>query len=172
MKKLVLDDKGFMIFENVLSEQDRRACFHDVKELVSQGYVANGFPPLQTPSDLYSRVKHFAHWDHWATLYNYMKTCMQLNLELERNWANLTVENGTYGMHEHTSDLTFCYFVRSEHPIYGTNVEDKFILPAVENSMIVFNGKIRHSISNMPNELVPKNDYNRCSIVFDFNVIK
>ena len=169
MKKLVLDDKGFMIFENVLSEQDRKACFHDVKSLVSQGYVANSVPPLQTPPKLYSRVKHFAHWEN---LYNYMKTCMQLNLELEMSWANLTVENGTYGMHEHKSDLTFCYFARSEHPVYGTNVEDKFILPAVENSMVVFNSKIRHAISNMPNELVPKNDYNRCSIVFDFNIIQ
>jgi hypothetical protein len=169
VKKLVLDDKGFMIFENVLSEQDREACFNDVKELVSQGYVSDNVPPLQTPSVLYSRVKHFAHWEN---LYNYMKTCMQLNLELKMSWANLTVENGTYGMHEHKSDLTFCYFARSEHPVYGTNIEDKFILPAVENSMVVFNGKIRHSISNMPNELVPKNDYNRCSIVFDFNIIQ
>jgi len=178
MKKLVLDDKGFMIFKNVLSEQDRKACFHDVKSLVSQGYVADSVqplhpgwlvPPLQTPPELYNRVKHFSHWE---TLYNYMKTCMQLKLKLASSWANLTVENGTYRMHEHKNDLTFCYFVRSEHPVYGTNIEDKFILPAVENSMIVFNGKIQHAISNMPNELVPKNDYNRCSIVFDFNVVK
>jgi hypothetical protein len=37
--------------------------------------------------------------------------------------------------------------------------------------MTVFNGRILHTISNMPNELVPENDCNRCSIVFDFNVV-
>lgn len=168
MKKLVLDGKGFMIFENVLSEQDRKACFDDIKSLVSGGYVANGVPPLQTPPDLYSRVRNFVHWNN---LYNFMKSSLQLNLQLVSNWANLTVENGTYGMHKHETDLTFCYFVRSEHPTYGTNIEDKFIIPSVENSMVIFNGDIEHSIINMPNELIPKNDYNRCSIVFDFNII-
>lgn len=168
MKELILDGNRFMIFENVLSDQERLACFHDIKSLVSQGYVSDNVPPLQTPPSLYDRVKHLSHWNK---LYVYMKTCMQLNLELDRSWANLTVENGTYGMHAHKSDLTFCYFVRSDHPEYGTNVEDKFILPAVENSMTVFNGRILHTISNMPNELVPKNDCNRCSIVFDFNIV-
>ena len=168
MKKLVLDGKGFMIFENVLSEQDRKACFDDIKSLVSGGYVANGVPPLQTPPDLYSRVRNFVHWNN---LYNFMKSSLQLNLQLVSSWANLTVENGTYGMHKHETDLTFCYFVRSEHPTYGTNIEDKFIIPSVENSMVIFNGDIEHSIINMPNELIPKNDYNRCSIVFDFNII-
>ena len=168
MKKLVLDGKGFMIFENVLSEQDRKACFDDIKSLVSGGYVANGVPPLQTPPDLYSRVRNFVHWNN---LYNFMKSSLQLNLQLVSNWANLTVENGTYGMHKHETDLTFCYFVRSEHPAYGTNIEDKFIIPSVENSMVIFNADIEHSIINMPNELIPKNDYNRCSVVFDFNII-
>ena len=169
MKKLVLDSKGFMIFDNVLSDQDRNACFNDIISLVSEGYIANNVPPLQTPPYLYNRVRNFVHWNN---LYNFMKSSLQLNLQLESSWANLTVENGTYGMHKHETDLTFCYFVRSEHPAYGTNIEDKFIIPSVENSMVIFNGDIEHSIINMPNELIPKNDYNRCSIVFDFNVIK
>ena len=168
MKKLVLDGKGFMIFDNVLSDQDRDACFNDIISLVSEGYIANNVPPLQTPPDLYSRVRNFVHWNN---LYNFMKSSLQLNLQLVSSWANLTVENGTYGMHKHDIDLTFCYFVRSEHPAYGTNIEDKFIIPSVENSMVIFNADIEHSIINMPNELIPKNDYNRCSVVFDFNII-
>ena len=180
MKKLSLDNKGFMIFDDVLSDQDRNKCFNDIKALISQGYVANNVPPLQTLPDLYDRVKHLPHWN---TLYNFMKSSLQysrikgtiappINTQLESSWANLTVENGTYAMHKHSPDLTFCYFVRSEHPAYGTNIEGKFIIPSVENSMVIFNGDIEHSIINMPNELIPKNDYNRCSIVFDFNVIK
>jgi hypothetical protein len=113
MKELILDGNRFTIFENVLSDQERSACFHDVKSLVSQGYVSDNVPPLQTPPFLHDRVKHLSHWNK---LYVYMKTCMQLNLELDRSWANLTVKNGTYGMHSHKSDFTFCYFVRSEHP--------------------------------------------------------
>ena len=74
MKKLVLDSKGFMIFDNVLSDQDRDACFNDIISLVSEGYIANNVPPLQTPPDLYSRVRNFVHWNN---LYNFMKSSLQ-----------------------------------------------------------------------------------------------
>ena len=46
------------------------------------------------------------------------------------------------------------------------------IIPGVEDSLLIFDGKIRHQLCNMPFELAVHPHNHRYSIVFDFNIDK
>ena len=60
------------------------------------------------------------------------------------------------------------YYLQNKYPEYGTNIDNKCILPAVENTCMIMNGKIPHSIVNMPKEVAEINK--RYSIVINYNV--
>ena len=167
-KSLNINNQEFLIYENILSEYDRNSCLEDIVSLISAGYVAKSVPPLQTPPDLFQHVKFKSHW---LKLLHFIKTNTKKNLKLQHSWANLSVKNGYYSLHTHSTDLTFCYFLVSMYPEFGTNIDNNVIIPAVENSITCFSGKVPHSITNLPNELIEDDKYVRCSIVFDFDII-
>ena len=61
---------------------------------------------------------------------------------------------------------------KSNYPEFGTNIDEQVIIPGVEDSLLIFDGKIRHQLCNMPFELAVHPQNHRYSIVFDFNIDK
>ena len=82
-------------------------------------------------------------------------------------WANVSKEDNSYDLHTHKTDITSVYYLQNKYPEYGTNIEDNIVVNGFENSLVVFDGSIKHGIVNMPIELA-KNNY-RYSIVIDYN---
>ena len=68
-------------------------------------------------------------------------------------------------------DKTAVYYLKNNYTNYGTQIDDKVIIPGLENSVLIFDGKINHSIINMPFELAVHPHNNRYSVVFDYDTI-
>ena len=79
----------------------------------------------------------------------------------------LKISNNKFKYHNHTTDLTCVYILKNKYPEYGTRLDNDIIIEAKENSLLIFNGEVIHSITNMPKILGNKNP--RYSIVMDFN---
>ena len=56
---------------------------------------------------------------------------------------------------------------RIKHYVHQSKTDNDIIIEAKENSLLIFNGEVIHSITNMPKILGNKNP--RYSIVMDFN---
>ena len=165
-------EKFYRLF-NVCPLSFKEKFISDANRLISEGYEAplNENPPVQTKSKTYQeKTKGLEHWDF---LFNYINEKLNIvfnkNLYLTSSWINISKENNRYGMHTHPDDITCVYYVKNNYPEYGTNMDGKFIVPFIENSLLFFNGKIRHSIINLPSELAVHPQNHRYSIVFDFS---
>ena len=64
-------------------------------------------------------------------------------------------------------EVTAVYYLKNNLSCFGTIIEDSVIIPGEENSLLIFDPKIKHSIVNTPNNIY-KNIGPRYSIVFDF----
>mgnify|MGYP001338714171 CR=1 FL=1 len=94
------------------------------------------------------------------------------DFNLKESWANKAVENSAFGFHTHDRDITVVYYAKNNYPEFGTNIDEQVIIPGVEDSLLIFDGKIRHQLCNMPFELAVHPHNHRYSIVFDFNIDK
>ena len=92
-------------------------------------------------------------------------------VKLTESWANISREDNRYGFHTHKRDITAVYYLKNNYTNYGTQIDDKVIIPGLENSVLIFDGKINHSIINMPFELAVHPHNNRYSVVFDYDTI-
>jgi hypothetical protein len=172
---LEVNGEKFYRFFDVCPLLYKEKFISDANRLINEGYEAsNNIPPVQTLNRTYQdKTKGLEHWDF---LFNYINEKLEIafnkNFYLTHSWINISKENNRYGMHTHPTDLTCVYYVKNNYPEYGTNIDDKFIVPFVENSLLFFNGKIRHSITNLPYELAIHPHNHRYTIVFDFNYEK
>jgi|TARA_E500000178_G_C16454255_1_gene501521 hypothetical protein len=144
----------------------------DIDKVISDGHVASdNVPPLQTKTDLYDHVKVY---NRWIELQEKIKNIVQENIgmvKLTESWANISREDNRYGFHTHKRDITAVYYLKNNYTNYGTQIDDKVIIPGLENSVLIFDGKINHSIINMPFELAVHPHNNRYSVVFDYDTI-
>jgi len=144
----------------------------DIDKVISDGHVASdNVPPLQTKTDLYDHVKVY---NRWVELQEKIKNIVQENIgmvKLTESWANISREDNRYGFHTHKRDITAVYYLKNNYTNYGTQIDDKVIIPGLENSVLIFDGKINHSIINMPFELAVHPHNNRYSVVFDYDTI-
>lgn len=168
---MVVNNIKYERLTNVLSENCREKLLLDVKKELKENTCLS-VPPIQTYPDL---VKKFYHEQHWKNLieniYFLVERYFNKNLntiQITSGWANLSNENNQYNFHTHSCECTLVYYLVSALPEYGTNLVNEIILPSIENSLVIFDGKIEHSVVNMPKELGKK--FNRISLAFNVNV--
>lgn len=174
MKKIKLDKNLYYREYNLCSISEMNKIKKDIDTEIDQGNIAPNVPKYQTYSNLYNRYKSKKHW---YNLYKKIKKPLEKiykqKLVLFKSWANISTSVNNYGVHSHKSFLTCVYYLKSKYPHYGTILtNEQIIIPAIENSLLVFNGKIKHSISNLPSHLFKGIDDYRYSIVFDFDKLK
>ena len=146
----------------------------DIEQELIDNPAADHIPPYQTEAQLYSRMKGRKHWDD---LYKKIRHSLMRYYTKEfidyKSWANVSRENNQYGWHSHTCDLTVVYYLKCDNPEYGTYIKNEDIMiPAINDSLLIFDAKIEHRLSNMPFELAIHPHNHRYSIVFDFNIDK
>jgi len=145
----------------------------DIDQELIDNPASESVPKYQTKTGLYGRMKGRKHWDDL-----FRKVCHSLMriytkpMTLVESWANLAKENSNFGLHNHYSDLTVVYYLKCNYPEYGTNIDNKVVIPAINDSLLIFNGKIKHQLMNMPFELAVHPHNHRYSLVFDFNIDK
>ena len=170
--KIQVNDYTFYRHTNFMDKSYKEKYISDIDKVISDGYVAsNNQPPLQTKTDLYDQVKHY---NRWIELQIKIKTIIEENIgkvQLTESWANISREDNRFSFHTHKRDITAVYYLKNNYTNYGTQIDDKVIIPGLENSVLIFDGKINHSIINMPFELAVHPHNNRYSVVFDYDTI-
>ena len=146
----------------------------DIEQELIDNPSGDNLPPYQTEAQLYGRMKGRKHWDD---LYKKIRHSLLRFYTKEfihyKSWANVSRENNQYGWHSHTCDLTAVYYLKCDNPEYGTYIKNEdVIIPAINDSLLIFDAKIEHRLSNMPFELAIHPHNHRYSIVFDFNIDK
>ena len=170
--KIQVNDYTFYRHTNFMDSTYKEKYIADIDKVISDGHVASdNVPPLQTKTDLYDHVKVY---NRWVELQEKIKNIVQENIgmvKLTESWANISREDNRYGFHTHKRDITAVYYLKNNYTNYGTQIDDKVIIPGLENSVLIFDGKINHSIINMPFELAVHPHNNRYSVVFDYDTI-
>ena len=156
--------KGFFNKENLV---------RDIEEEFKINGASPAVPPYQTKVNLYERMKNKTHWsDLYKKIRYSLMRYYTKEFILKESWANKAVENSAFGFHTHNRDITVVYYVKNNYPEFGTNIDEEVIIPGIEDSLLIFDGKIRHQLCNMPFELAVHPHNHRYSIVFDFNIDK
>tara|TARA_R100000664_G_C2754264_1_gene141825 strand:- start:1069 stop:1587 length:519 start_codon:yes stop_codon:yes gene_type:complete len=166
-----IDNDLFIREHNILNKSDiikiKKDCDHELKI-----NLCKNVPLYQTHSNL---VPRNISKIHWKKLYDKVFLCIKMTqcwesnkkIKLVESWVNKSLSNNNFKFHNHPNDLTCVYILKNKYPEYGTKLSNDIIIEAKENSLLIFNGKITHSITNMPKILANKNP--RYSIVMDFN---
>ena len=146
----------------------------DIDKDIIENPAEPHIPPHQTHAQLFERMKGRKHWDD---LYHKVKhTLMRYytkEFTLMKSWANVSKEDNQFGNHTHSFDLTVVYYLKCTMPVYGTYiVPENVMIPAVNDSLLIFNGQIMHRLQNMPYEIAIHPHNHRYSIVYDFNIDK
>jgi len=87
-------------------------------------------------------------------------------LKMIKCWANVSKNDSKFEVHQHTTAVTAVYYLRNKYSFLGTLINDEIIVPGIENSILIFDGKVPHTIVNSTNDQV----HNRYSIAMDFNM--
>jgi len=156
--------KGFFNKENLV---------RDIEEEFKVNGASPAVPPLQTKTNLYERVQHKSNWKElYLKIQDSLMKYYTKPFTLKESWANKAMDNSAFGFHTHDRDITVVYYVKNNYPEFGTNIDEQVIIPGIEDSLLIFDGKIRHQLCNMPFELAVHPHNHRYSIVFDFNIDK
>ena len=167
MENFNYNGNNFFRFYSLLKESTREKLKGDIDYQVKH-HLCSSVQPYQTYNNLHEVYKDNSTWQFFiAKIGNCVSQITNKILIKNMCWANVSKENNNYHMHEHNTDFTAVYFLQNSYPEYGTNIENNIIVKAFENSLIVFDGKLKHGIVNMPESLA-KNNY-RYSIVIDYN---
>ena len=168
MKKLNFNNNIFYIKSDIIDEDVKIRLINDIEyEAKERPYIRDDIPPLQTYSDLLEKYKT-PHWEIYKKhIFDFTSQCIDKKLKIVQTWANISIPNRMYDMHHHFTDLTTVLYLQNKYASYGTIIEDQFIIPGFEKSILLFEGKIEHSIVNMPYETAINN--RRISLVCDFN---
>ena len=165
--------------EEILYDSWREGSFHkdnlipDIENELIVNRASNKVPPHQTKTDLYPRMKGRKHWDDlYKKIQHTLLRHYTKEFVLIKSWANKSDESNQFGFHTHNQDITVVYYAKNNYPEFGTNIDELVIIPGVEDSLLVFDGKIKHKVSNMPFELAVHPHNHRYSIVFGFNIDK
>ena len=146
----------------------------DIEQDLLDYSVGDHIPPYQTHAQLYKRMIGRKHWDD---LFHKVKHSLLRYYTKEfilwKSWANVAKENNNFGNHTHPCDITVVYYLKCDLPEYGTYITNEDVmLPAINDSLLIFNPEIEHRLTNMPFELAVHPHNHRYSIVFDFNIDK
>jgi len=166
-------DKEFYRNFNVFNPEVQYLILNDIKKELEDGKISKCVPPHQTIGNIYERHNHI---EYWKRAYQFFKSKTEefkgRKVKLYSSWGNMSDEENDYRMHTHDKvDVTCVYYIKGLAEVYGTNIDNKIIIPFIENSSLIFEGKIPHSIINMPHDIASKKMYHRYTLVFDFNYV-
>ena len=169
MKNLKINNDNFYRSFNVCESKDLK----EIKELIDLEYANNNIvwthPLYQTWSDLHIILKDSSSFNRLKNKIIELVKDIDKDLKLTTCWCNLSVENNFYVFHKHQTKLTCVFYLHSKEESYGLRLEEhNIIFPAVENSVVIFDGSIAHSIEHMPNKVFDSVLSHRYSVVFDF----
>ena len=158
-----IDNDTFIREHYILDKLDMSKIKKDCDKELKINLCKN-VPLYQTHNNL---VPRNIHKTHWKKLYDKIFFYINKKVILKSSWVNKSLSNNNFKFHNHPNDLTCVYILKNKYPEYGTKLNNDIIIEAKENSLLIFNGKIIHSITNMPKILADKHP--RYSIVMDFN---
>jgi len=166
-----IDNDTFIREHNFLDKSDMLKIKKDCDKELKVNLCRN-VPLYQTYSNLIPRNIHKTHWKKLCDkMYSHAKMAWRgeenKKVILKGSWINKSLANNIFEFHRHSADLTCVYILKNKYPEYGTRLSNDIIIEAKENSLLMFSGKITHSITNMPKIFGNKNP--RYSIVMDFN---
>jgi len=126
----------------------------------------------QTHSQTYERMKGRQHWDDlFFKIKHSLMRYYAKEFKLYRSWANVAKEDSVFADHIHNCDITVVYYLKCDMPEYGTYItDDGVMIPAINDSLLIFNPNIKHRLTSIPPELFNSFKSYRYSIVFDFNI--
>lgn len=173
MQVITIDNEYFFRFSNLINDNGvKKLLIQDIDNEIENN-LCKDVPLYQTGVGLFKIYKHTKHWNY---VYNLIKKNVSKTIKkefiLRESWANVSKENNNYGWHDHTrykNILTCVYYLKSPYPEYGLRLENNMIIEAIENSLVCFKGRIKHTICNIPKHVF-KEKY-RYSLVFDFEII-
>jgi len=170
VEKILVNNIKFYRKTNICNKKD----LISIKERIDLEFAKNNIvwthPLYQTQNDLEIRLKeHKSFINLKNKIFKIVKT-IDKNLKFHSCWCNLSVEDNEYCFHKHKTKLTCVFYLQSKESCYGLRLKNpSLIFPAIENSVLIFDGSISHSIEYMPNKIFDNIDSHRYSIVFDFN---
>ena len=169
MKNLKINNDNFYRSFNICESKDLK----EIKELIDLEYAKGNIvwthPLYQTWSNLHDKLKHVSSFNRLKNKIINLVKDINKDLKLTTCWCNLSVENNYYVFHQHKTKLTCVFYLHSKEESYGLRLEEhNIIFPAVENSVVIFDGGIAHSIEHMPNKVFDSVLSHRYSVVFDF----
>ena len=167
METFNYNGNNFFKFNDLLEKSIIEKLKDDIDYQIKNN-LCDSVPLYQTYNNLHKIYESSIPWQFFI---NKINSCVSQitdkNLWLIMCWANVSKENNNFTMHKHKTDFTAVYFLQNSYPEYGTCIQNNIVVKAFENSLIVFDGKLEHSIVNMPEKLAQDNY--RYSIVIDYN---
>ncbi len=145
----------------------------DIEDELIINRATGNVPQHQTKTDLYDRMKGRTHWDDlYKKIQHSLLRYYTKEFVLTKSWANKSDESNQFDFHTHKQDITVVYYLKNRVSEFGTNIDNDVIVPGIEDSLLMFDGTIRHKLSNMPYELAIHPHNHRYSLVFDYNIDK
>jgi len=167
---LEIDSEKYYQFFNLLEQEDIELIVKDINYEITHRLVVD-FPKYQTKPDMF---EVYGKKKHWLNYYNKISQCLTYfyeNFELKASWGNVVKDITNYTIHQHTHDVTTVFFLQNKYKEFGTLIkpdEKEFIIPGIQNSLLIFNGKIPHMTTMPPLEICENNP--RYTIATDYNI--
>jgi len=169
MQHFIYNNNSFYRFSNLLTDTQREKLKKDIDYQIEHNLCLT-VKPHQTYNNMDEVYKDD---ETWQFLINKITDCISSltdrKLQQYMCWANVSKEDNRYEKHTHNTSLTAVYYLQSNFPEYGTDIESTITVPSYENSVLIFNGALEHQIVNMPKILAKDN--HRYSIVVDYNFV-
>ena len=162
-----INNEKYHTFDVGLSDEQRNTLMTMIDDEITRDTVKD-VPLYQTYADLH--ITYAQDWKFFIDKMNKYMEDIEPNARIEKCWANVSTINNNYTQHKHDTPYTLVYYLQNKYPEYGTNIDNKCILPAIENTCMIMNGRISHSIVNMPEEVAKHNK--RYSIVINYSIDK
>jgi hypothetical protein len=164
-----INEDYFFQSENILSDLEKKILKIDIDNEIKDNYAPD-VPLYQTYNNMHKRY----NWNFLFKKVNHILNIMSLNnIHMEYCWANISTPESDYQVHTHPTDITVVYYLKNFSSHYGTYIkvdDSEVIVCCPENSILIFEPKIEHSIVSPPKEISEK--YSRYSIVMDYSINK
>lgn len=162
---------------NVLSKNEINDLVNDIDYEIRE-HLCTTVPLFQTYPNLHEKYHHKTSWKtFFANVNTFVNECYskhlnnKINFKIESCWANVSKPESNYQVHTHDIELlTLVFYLKNTSKECGTLLyfEDhcNTIIGGEENSMLLFDGNIPHSIVSSPLETLLH--FPRYSIALDF----
>lgn len=166
---------AFQLFD-VLTEDERNDIIQDIDYEIENHLWTNG-PLYQTYSYLHSKYINKSSWKNLLDKSKFLvdsvvreKLNQNISLSIDRCWANVFKPDSEHLIHNHDTKYSVVFYLKNPFREYGTRFyfDDwrEGIICGKENSLLLFDGTIKHEANIPPKEITEINP--RYSVAMDF----